>query len=265
MTVAETGASKPGVALRLWPGVAAAGLLVLAALVGVFVTEVLPFAMMATVAAGLVIVLWWLFFSRAPWLERLGAVALMAAGGVATRPLLHPSIAGAGMGMLFYFLSIPVLSLALVAWAVASRRLADGSRRASLVATVVLASVVFALVRTSGTTGSSPFDLHWRWTPTPEELLLAREPTALPPPPPTAATPEARRAEPTAPPAPEAAAAKPSEKPREAAAGRAPAAVPSPPTSTEVLPVWPGFRGPGRDGVVRGVRIETNWTASPPA
>jgi outer membrane protein assembly factor BamB len=266
MTVTETGESTPRAPLRLWPGVAAAGLLAIAALVGAFVTEVLPYAMMTAVVAGLLIVVWWLFFSRAPWLERLGAVALMAAGVVATRPLLHASIAGAGMGMLFYFLSIPVLSLALVAWAAASRGLAAGPRRASLVGAIVLASAVFTVVRTSGTSGSSPFDLHWRWTPTPEERLLAREPVALPSPPKAAATTEPRAAEPApAPPAPtpRGPAATASARPHGPAAPTGTAAVALAPSS-ETRSAWPGFRGPGRDGVVHGVRIETNWSKSPP-
>jgi outer membrane protein assembly factor BamB len=253
--------------LRLWPGVAAAALLATAALVAAFVPGVLPFAMMSAVAAGLLIVIWWTFFSRAPVAERLGAVLLMAAAVVATRRAIHPSIAGAGMGMLFYFLAIPVLGLVLAAWAVASRHLATGARRVSLVATILLACGMFTLVRTSGVTGSSPVDLHWRWTPTPEERLLAQEPITLPPVPKSAEraaqeTPfEASEPRPAATPAPRA--AETDERPTARATGDlepAPAVTASDKTDAS----WSGFRGRARDGVVRDVRIATDWAATPP-
>ena len=138
--------------------------------------------MLGGLVGGLAIVVWWVFFSRAPWSERLGAVVLMIVALVATSRIVHESIATGAMGMLFPILAIPVLSLAFVAWAVASRRLSDGPRRAAMVATILLACGVWTLVRTGGITGDVDNDFQWRWAKTPEERLLAQagdEPAAL--------------------------------------------------------------------------------------
>jgi len=53
----------------------------------------------------------------------------------ATPRIIHESIATRMMGMMFVIYVIPLLSLAFVAWAVASRRLSSGPRRALMVAT----------------------------------------------------------------------------------------------------------------------------------
>jgi outer membrane protein assembly factor BamB len=49
-----------------------------------------------------------------------------------------------------------------------------------------------------------------------------------------------------------------------ARAGDQPTALPSAPATAETEAAWPGFRGRDRDGRVSGVRIATDWSASPP-
>src|SRR5262249_4157436 len=122
--------------------------------VPVFSPDFTIFGVLAGMVGGLAIALWWLFFSRVPWSERLGAVGLMVVALFATSRLVDKSIATGAMGMLFPFLAIPVLGPAFVAWAVATHRLSDRVRRATMVATILVACGVWTLVRTSGFTGS---------------------------------------------------------------------------------------------------------------
>jgi outer membrane protein assembly factor BamB len=209
--------------LRLWPGVVA---VMLQWLVGFVLPAFVPDAKLYAFlggffGGGLIVVAWWLFFSRAPWLDRVGAIVLMVAAPFATLRIVDKSIATAGMGMLLPIFAIPVLCLALVCWAAVSRRLSSGPRRAMLVATFLLACGIFATVRTGGMSGDGDMDLHWRWSPTPEQRLLALD-------------------------------------------GDEPAELPSTSAMSKKVASWPGFRGPDRDGVARGVRIATDWSASPP-
>ncbi len=245
--------------LRLWPGVLAAVLLILLRyVVPTVVPEGFVFGLIGGVVCVLAIVVWWLFFSRAPWFERVGAIVLIVVAMYAAARVIHVSLASGADGKLFPFLAVPVVSLAMVAGAAASRRFSAGARRALLVVAILLACGAWTLLRTGGMTGDLNFELHWRWTPTPEERLLAQariEPAALPP-----APAEARKKPPVA---------KADEKPTAlratppTAPSRA-ALKPAAPAAVGIEAEWPGFRGPHRDGIVPGGRIATDWSASPP-
>jgi outer membrane protein assembly factor BamB len=163
------------------------------------------------------------------------------------------------MGMMLPIYSIPVLSLALVAAAAAGRRLSIWPRRAALGVAILLACAGFTAIRTEGMSGDGVSALRWRWTPTPEDRLLAQaanEPAPLP-----AAAPAAAAAD----------------TPLSTKSGDQPA-VPTPtptdaktpeksetdPRAANTAAGWPGFRGPARDGVIRGVRINADWASSKP-
>jgi len=217
--------------LRLWPGVVGAVLIALGwFIIPLLVPAAAFYGMLAGMLGVVAVVLWWLLFSRARWYERVGAVVLIIVALFVAYRLIHVSIANGAMGFLFYVLIVPVLCLALVAWAVAINRLSvtspvsNPARRGLLVLAILLVCGGFTLIRTGGITANFENDIHWRWTKTPEELLLAQsgdEPTAV-------------------------------------------VSVPSAPAAATTGTNWNGFRGPERDGIVRGVRIETDWSKSPP-
>jgi outer membrane protein assembly factor BamB len=270
MTTTDTHERLSRRPLRLWPGVA---IVMLQWLLAFGVPRITPDAelfslpigllgVLGGVLGGVAVVVWWLLFSRAPWSERIGAVVLIVLAMSATRLGVHESIAKAGMGMLFYISSIPFLSLALVGWAVATRHLTDGVRRVSMVAAIALACAPWTMVRTAGVGGSGS-EFHWRWTPTPEQRLLEqtggeREP--VPPPPAPAEVPKVLPDTPATATVEPAAPAAPATGERAVAPVEEPAASERAATKAE----WPGFRGPARDSIIRGVRITTDWAASPP-
>jgi outer membrane protein assembly factor BamB len=261
MTNAQTSESVPRKPLRLWPGVVAALLL---AFLWFVAPDVVPedyvlVAIAGAFAAAAAILVWWLFFSRAPWIERMGAILLAVVALFATRRIVHPSIAGGMMGMMLPVYAVPVLSLALVAGAVAGHRLSSGLRRATMAAAILLACGVFTVIRTGGLFGLHS-DIHWRWTPTPEERLLAQtanERDPVPSPAPAAVPTDAD---------PPSTVREALDKPVDSAGSKAtaPPAAPAAAKDPEKKAEWPGFRGPGRDNIIPGVRIVTDWSKSPP-
>ena len=270
--------------LRLWPGVAL-GVLIL---VLRYVTpQIAPpavrgrhgaamstlFSFLGALLASILVLLWWLLFSRAPWVDRLLALGLVAVGFLAGPLVQDVSITTGAMGMLYPILVIPIVALAFVAWAALTRHLPDGVRRMTMAAAILLAFASLGLIRTGGFTAGMKHDFAWRWTPTPEERLLAAEPSvpsaapaAAAAPAPTPAPGAAPASAPAAVPTPATTATRrlpPRRRRRPVAADGARAADSAAPPAP-VLAEWPGFRGPGRDGIVRGTRVATDWSATPP-
>ncbi len=235
--------------LRIWPGVIA---VILQSLFWFVVPIVAPdyaiVGVLGAAACALVLLIWWLFFSRAPWVERIGAIVLMVVAVMINKRLVDPSIAGGAMGNLTYVLSVVPLCIALVVAVVIGRNRPVAIRRAAFLACVVLACGTVNLIRTGGMSGSGHADLHWRWTPTPEDKLLAQ--AAAEPLTPATVTGLPKPADP--------APAKPVDPSAAPSAATPPVPAPLPPAE------WPGFRGLGRDDVVRGVKIETDWSRNPP-
>ena len=212
-----------------------------------------------------------MFFSRAPWSERLGAIALMIVALVATSRIVHESIANGMMGMMLVILGVPVQTRdsrrvgggdsPSSRWA--SSRV-DGSRDSPGVWRVRPAADwrnhrrrnVGSHVAMDAVSGGTAPVRSQRRTSCDPACSCARDVDA------TSQSPSAgmSRFLPSR--------QVPQRVPRTSARMRkrdeeAPAL---PTTSAIAKPAadWSGFRGVNRDGVVRGVRIDTDWSQSPP-
>jgi outer membrane protein assembly factor BamB len=161
------------------------------------------------------------------WLNRRIRLADRAAG------FLLVAAAGAAVAPLCHpsislfgllFFGLPVVLTVCTVWMFLAQRMPSAWRRPGAVAVVLLAWGFFTLVRIEGLDSALRADTHWRWTPSAEELFL-----------------------------------------REQAAGDAATPAGSAKWDPTVGPNdWTGFRGPRRDGVLRGVRIPADWKTSPP-
>jgi len=213
--------STPRKPLRLWPGIVVAIIQwVLWFIVPKFEAggDAIAISVFGGLACGLIIVVWWAFFSRAPRFDRWIAIILMIIALAVIPRFTHPSIETGLAGLMYYVYAIPVLCISFVVWAIASQRMSDKLRRVTMVLTILIASGVWTLVRSEGITGNASAELDWRWATTNEELLIAQT--------------------------------------EELSIGSL--------ETNETGAIWSGFRGPNRDGIVHGVKIETDWKTSPP-
>jgi outer membrane protein assembly factor BamB len=218
---------------RLWPGVLIV-LLYWAALKvpGWFVPGTMAQFMISgfgSMGLALLFLLWWLFFSRVSWADRLLGLVAFAGVGAAAWSQFHPTLQGnrpdaAIFGLVFNVL--PIVYTGWVLWLAVARSLSRPVRFVGLVVVLMLTWGAFTALRFDGVTGTFSPEFSFRWQPTAEERLLAaraaKGATATPATAPAAAAPELTPAD------------------------------------------WPGFRGPARDGRRPGVHIATDWARTPP-
>src|SRR5678816_3405056 len=120
----------PARPLRLWPGVVLAALILLVKVVlPVFAPQATPLGVLGGPVLGLAVGIWWLFFSRAPQIERWSVLLLAVVAMFATSRVLDVSIATGMMGYMFPVYAIPIVALALVTAVLATRTLSPTPRR----------------------------------------------------------------------------------------------------------------------------------------
>src|SRR5262249_44167615 len=124
------------------------------------------------IACGLLTLLftvWWFANRRIRFAERALGFAAAVGGGVVAA-LLSPTMVGL---LAWLMMSLPFVFTAWTLWLLLARGASPGIRQVGLLTALLLTWGSFTLIRMDGLTGDGETVIHWRWTPTPEELYLA--------------------------------------------------------------------------------------------
>ena len=214
--------------LRVWPAIALLLLMLVAKCLPLLFAEppqaVQVTSLLGPAAGALLLVVWWLFASRAGVKEKAGGLIGLGVVAGLTFLLLHPTMRVLPAIVFFVPFGVAAFALPLVMLASYPRRRVFLSLALSL-----LGFGFWGLLQFGGTSGMFAFDFDWRWNPSAEDRYLASL--------------EERSGSETETLLPDAIASEP---------------------ITTATARWPGFRGANRDSVVRGVSLSTDWKTSPP-
>ncbi len=168
---------------------------------------------------------WWLTRRGIRWRDRWLAVAVWVAAIVAASLIADPTMNLFAMVLT----SLPFVLTAWAVWIVVARGFSPPVQRVGFLLVLVVTIGYFTLLRWDGLRGDQTGQFSWRWTDSAEQQFL-----------------------------------KSHHRRQSAPAGNdmAQAAV----QNVWVLQPgdWAEFRGPARDGVIRGVRLATDWQEHPP-
>jgi len=158
--------------LRLWPGVVIVVLQLAFLHVPGYIAPASPlmfFGMLGSLVVGtLLIVIWWLFLSRAKRSDRWGGLALLIVVHAAAILLADTSAR-----MVAFLPGVPWLCAIFVASLFVKKRTLT-------VVAVLVASLGWTLVRTGGVTGTMSTAYAWRWSETAEQQFMDSDAAAAP-------------------------------------------------------------------------------------
>ncbi len=224
--------ASPGTSLRWWP--AALCLVMIGVLkLSMVIVEAPPMALIMAAFMGPaalcgLIMLWWMFASRAAVKEKVIGVLGVLSFGVVTTWLLHFSMQG--MSTIIYQIPCGVGLFALVLVLMANR---TSSRLRTALLFSAVGFGIWDFVQLHGVTGKFDAEMSWRWSPTPEEEYLRSL-------------------------------AERGLKSGEGGGAGSADAIGAEVEVTRTASQWSDFRGPQRDGKLPGVTLDEDWKVSPP-